>query len=158
VIPDLNMQAPTVNATAFDPRNQRVIDFFETLSAESLSRLGTVYSPAAKFKDPFNDVVGTDKIAQVFRHMFETLQNPRFKVTAAMSQGQTAFLVWDFHFSRGKGPAVMTIHGVSRLLYGDDGRIAIHRDYWDPTEELFAKLPLVGGLVRWVRRRCSASA
>jgi hypothetical protein len=52
----------------------------------------------------------------------------------------------------------MTIHGVSRLLYGDDGRIAIHRDYWDPTEELFAKLPLVGGLVRWVRRRCSASA
>jgi steroid delta-isomerase len=152
------MQDPNVNATTVDPRIQRVIDFFETLSADSLSRLGTVYSPAAQFKDPFNDVVGTEKIARIFRHMFATLNQPRFVVTAAMSQGQTAFLVWDFHFSRGKNQPLMTIHGASRLLYGDDGRIAVHRDYWDPTEELFAKLPLVGGLVRWVRRRCSASA
>jgi limonene-1,2-epoxide hydrolase len=148
----------TVSTTNVDPRCQRVIDFFETLSVDSLRRLGTVYAPDAQFKDPFNDVVGTEKIARIFRHMFETLQSPHFKVNAVMSQGQTAFLVWDFHFSRAKGQTVMTIHGVSRLLYGDDGRIAVHRDYWDPTEELFAKLPLVGGLVRWVRRRCSATA
>jgi hypothetical protein len=152
------MQNPASLATAVDPRSQLVIDFFETLTADSLVRLGTIYAPTAQFKDPFNDVVGTEKIALVFRHMFATLHQPRFEVTSAVSQGQNAFLVWDFHFSRGKGQAMMKIHGASRLLYGDDGRIAVHRDYWDPAEELFAKLPLVGGLVRWVRRRCSATA
>jgi steroid delta-isomerase len=28
----------------------------------------------------------------------------------------------------------------------------MHRDYWDAAEELYEKLPLVGALMRWLKR------
>ena len=44
------------------------------------------------------------------------------------------------------------IHGVSHLRFDDEGKVTHHRDYWDTGEELYAKLPLIGGAVRLLRR------
>ena len=38
------------------------------------------------------------------------------------------------------------------LRFGEDGKVNYHRDYWDTGEELYAKLPLIGGAVRFLRR------
>ena len=35
------------------------------------------------------------------------------------------------------------------------GRVAFHRDYWDAAEELYEKLPGLGGLMRWLKRRAA---
>ena len=35
----------------------------------------------------------------------------------------------------------------------DAQRITLHRDYWDAAEELYEKLPLLGTLMRWLKRR-----
>jgi len=32
----------------------------------------------------------------------------------------------------------------------------VHRDYWDAAEELYEHLPLVGSLLRWLKRRIAA--
>ena len=32
----------------------------------------------------------------------------------------------------------------------------VHRDYWDAAEELYEKLPLLGALMRWLKRRVNA--
>jgi hypothetical protein len=47
------------------------------------------------------------------------------------------------------------IRGGSHLLLAADGRIAEHRDYWDAAEELYEKLPLIGGLMRWLKARAN---
>ena len=47
------------------------------------------------------------------------------------------------------------IHGGSHLRFAPDGRIAEHRDYWDAAEELYAKLPVIGALMRWLRARAA---
>jgi hypothetical protein len=36
-----------------------------------------------------------------------------------------------------------------------EGLIAFHRDYWDAAEELYEKLPAVGSLMRWLKRRAN---
>ena len=36
--------------------------------------------------------------------------------------------------------------------------VALHRDYWDTAEELYAKLPIIGALVRLLTRKLSATA
>ena len=41
-------------------------------------------------------------------------------------------------------------------MLADDGRITLHRDYWDAAEELYEKLPVIGTLMRWLRRRLAA--
>ena len=78
----------------------------------------------------------------------------RFAVTAAVHQGADCFLTWDFTFRfRGGRTGMQTIRGATHLVLGPDGRIVRHRDYWDAAEELYEKLPLLGTLMRWIRRR-----
>lgn len=134
---------------------QDVIAFYESLSPASLDTLGRLYAPDAHFQDPFNDVSGLAAIRHIFAHMFTTVQQPRFKVLGAMAQGQEAWLRWDFSLQR-QGTSLV-IHGATRLVFDEAGRVTLHRDYWDPAQELYAKVPLLGTLVRWLTRRLSAS-
>ena len=133
----------------------RVVSFYETLSRESLGRLGEVYAASARFKDPFNDVVGTGPISRIFEAMFEQLDAPRFHVLEAVGDARRACLVWvfDFRNPRLDGGRPQQIRGASWLEFDDQGRVSLHRDYWDAAEELYEKLPVVGALMRWLRRR-----
>lgn len=136
---------------ASDPRVERIAQFFETLQASDLEHLDQIYHPQAFFKDPFNAVQGSAAIGRIFAHMFATLDHPRFVILDRVASGDTAFLTWDFHFQRSGKP--MTIHGASQLRLDAQGRISLHRDYWDAAEELYEKLPLLGALLRWLKRR-----
>jgi ketosteroid isomerase-like protein len=133
---------------------QRVIDAFERLTPADLARLDTLYAPDAQFKDPFNAVQGLPAIRRVFEHMFVALDGPRFEIRDVVVQDPQCFLSWDFFFRMKRfDRAEQCIHGGSYLRFAADGRIALHRDYWDAAEELYEKLPLVGALMRWLKRR-----
>ena len=131
-----------------------VADFYSTLTPQSLTRLGDIYSPDARFKDPFNDVVGLEAIAQVFEHMFATVEAPRFVINTRIVQHAEAMLGWDFHL-RLRGREIV-ISGVTHLRFDAAGRVVLHRDYWDAAEELYEHLPVVGAAMRMLRRRLSA--
>lgn len=134
---------------------ERLVRFYETLTPQSLPAIAEVYAPHARFKDPFNDVAGLDAIAAIFRHMFEQVGEPRFEVTASIAQGRRAALEWVFHFHlRGRH---FEVRGASVIDFDDDERVIMHRDYWDTGEELYARLPGVGVLIRFLRRRMSAT-
>ncbi len=138
-----------------EPSLQRLIEFFEHLTPQRLTDIDSIYADLAGFKDPFNEVQGTPAIRAIFEHMFRSLHEPRFVVTGQVLQGDQAFLTWDFHFrfQRFDTTTVQTIRGASHLVFGPDGRVTLHRDYWDAAEELYEKLPWVGGLMRWLKRR-----
>jgi steroid Delta-isomerase len=139
-----------------DPRVQRVIERFESLRQADLDRLDALYAPDARFKDPFNEVQGLPAIRAVFAHMFASLDGPRFEIVDAVVQGDQCFLSWDFVFRMKRFRRdEQRIHGGSHLRFAADGRIAVHRDYWDVAEELYEKLPLLGALMRWLKRRAA---
>ena len=136
----------------------RVVALFEHLTPADVERLGEFYTADAFFKDPFNEVHGLAQVQRIFRHMFEALDAPRFVVTSRIAQGDECFLAWEFRFgfqSFQRGQA-QVIRGGSHLKFAPDGRVAWHRDYWDAAEELYEKLPLVGGLMRWLKRRANS--
>lgn len=134
-----------------------IVHFFETLSPKQLERLGELYTLDARFKDPFNEVQGVEPIATIFRHMYASLDKPRFVVTGQVTEGNQCFLTWQFKFgfkNFHKG-VEQSIAGASHLVLAPDGRIQSHRDYWDAAEELYEKLPMVGGLMRWLKKRAN---
>ena len=136
---------------------QPFVAFFEQLQPEDLPRLGRFYAADTRFKDPFNEVVGVEAVAGIFHHMFDSLDAPRFVVRDVIVQGDQAFLSWDFLFRmRRFNRAEQCIRGGSHLRFGPDGLITEHRDYWDAAEELYEKLPVVGGLMRWLKRRAAS--
>jgi hypothetical protein len=136
----------------------RLVDGFETLSPSTVDGVASIYAAGARFKDPFNDVYGIAAIAAIFSHMFESLREPRFKVTGRVLQGEQCFLTWEFrfYFRNFRQHQEQLIVGASHLIFDTQGTVRVHRDYWDAAEELYEKLPLVGGLMRWLKRRANS--
>lgn len=144
---------------AFAPATvTRVVTFFESLTPQSVTEIGTYYDTQARFKDPFNDVTGVSAIQHIFEHMFVALHDPRFVVIGQVAQGNQCFLTWEFRFrfKNFKTSAEQTILGSSHLVFSEQGLITLHRDYWDAAEELYEKLPLVGSVMRWLKKRANS--
>lgn len=140
-----------------DPRVVALVRAYEALTPASLPDLVALYAPEARFVDPFNDVRGRAAILRVFEHMFATLDQPRFVVSTAVTEGAQCFLVWDFRFEAPRlGPGLHGIHGVSRVVFDDEGLVREHRDYWDAAHGLYDKIPVLGWVLRWLRRRLRA--
>jgi len=135
----------------------RIVALFEGLKREDVPRIAEVYTPDARFKDPFNEVQGTAAIRRIFEHMFVALDEPRFVIRERIVQGNQCFLTWDFLFHMKRfNPSEQCIRGGSHLVLAADGRITLHRDYWDAAEELYEKLPVLGGLMRWLKKRANS--
>lgn len=137
-----------------DPqRLDGLVRWYDTLTPESVARIGDHYAEDARFKDPFNDVRGLAAIEAIFARMFRQVDQPRFTVTGRFAGEGGAMLLWDFSFRSRNGGAPWLIRGASHLVFGPDGRVVAHRDYWDAAEELYEKLPVLGWVLRKVKAR-----
>jgi ketosteroid isomerase-like protein len=139
-------------------RFQQIAHYFETLTPESVSALKDYYSETARFKDPFNEVVGVPAIQKIFEHMFVSLEKPHFVITGQVIEGDQAFLTWEFRFrfKRFDTQTDQVVLGTSHLVLDAQQRISMHRDYWDVAEELYEKLPWLGGLMRWLKKKANS--
>ncbi|HMS27473.1 MAG TPA: nuclear transport factor 2 family protein [Burkholderiaceae bacterium] len=140
-----------------NPNTDQIVDFFENLSPNKLQQLSQIYAPQARFKDPFNEVVGIAAIQHIFEHMYVQVERPRFTIKERVVNQQQCFLTWEFRFNfkTFKTSHRQCILGATHLVFDDDGLITVHRDYWDAAEELYEKIPFLGGLMRWLKRQAS---
>ena len=136
-------------------RLDQLAAYFETITEAMLPQLRDFYAPDAYFKDPFNEVRDVASIEHIFAEMYVSLHDPRFVVHSKVEQGIEAFLTWDFNFriKKYKPDVTQTIRGSSHLKFDAQHRVCYHRDYWDAAEELYEKLPLVGTLMRFLKKR-----
>ena len=134
---------------------ERLVHFFENLAPDNLQNIGKYYTEDTYFRDPFNEFNSCAKLEAVFADMFHRLNNPKFTVTEIIAQDSQCVLIWDFDFAiKSYQPSVVKrIHGSSHIRFAADGRANYHRDYWDAAGELYEKLPVVGGVMRWLKRR-----
>lgn len=129
---------------------EKLVHWYENLSPQTLDEITAIYASEARFRDPFNDVRGVAAIRAIFAHMFATTETPAFVVTERFEEGSRAVLLWRFTFVLRGGR--YEIEGASHLLFNEAGLVVEHRDYWDSSEELLQKLPVIGVLLRWIKR------
>jgi steroid delta-isomerase len=135
-----------------------LINFYHRLSPESVARFPDFYSKDAWFKDPFNEVTGVAAIQHIFTHMFRQVSEPRFIVIDRVADERGAMLIWEFHYRMrfwGREQA-QVMRGVSHIRLDASGKVNYHRDYWDTGEELYMKVPLLGMVMRGLRRALAA--
>ena len=146
------MNVPMPGGSSTDARVRRVAAAYEALdgSAARLDALLALYASDARFRDPFNNVRGHAALRNIFEHMATQVREPRFCITESACEGDAAWLRWDFSFAGDR------IDGASRLVFGADGRVLEHLDFWDPARQLYERVPLLGALMRLLRRRLAA--
>lgn len=131
--------------------------YFEKLSANNLDELDTYYAADARFKDPFHEVVGVAAIRAILKHTFDKLSDARFRVTQRFpGEKGHAVILWEMDFTMPVTREPTTIRGVTHLVFATDGKLTLHRDYWDAAEELYSRLPVLKWLMRALARQAAA--
>jgi len=139
--------------SACEAAARRYAAFLERIEAGNLDELGALTTADVHFKDPFNDVRGRARMIRVFAEVFAVADEVRFAVRDLACGEGVAFLLWDFACRPKRGGGTWTFRGVSELRFDGAGRVTEHIDHFDAGGQFYAKLPLIGPLVRFVRRR-----
>ena len=152
-----NKGLASLNRQELSPPLRRLIDFFEHITEQTVADMPKFYAADAYFKDPFNEVKGLPEIERIFSHMYVALDQPHFVITGQLVDGAQAFLTWEFRFrfKRFDTTTLQTVRGGSHVVFNEQGLVSLHRDYWDAAEELYEKLPVVGGVMRWLKARAN---
>lgn len=137
---------------------ERFRDLFNQMSSSSLGELGSVYSSDVEFADPFTRVSGLNELGDYFESAYANVIDCRFEFEDTIfgestGSGQDACLSWTMHLRHKKlrKGARVTVNGISRL-HLEDGKVTLHRDYFDAGQLLYENLPLLGSAVRMIRR------
>lgn len=125
---------------------------FNELDKGNLNKLSRVYSEDIRFQDPLGTVHGLDELTRYFAGAYANVIACRFEFGDAVVQGGVAALPWVMHLRHKrirKGREVQ-VQGMSHIEIRD-GMVCYHRDYFDAGEMLYENLPVVGGLIRWIK-------
>lgn len=136
-------------------RLDALVDWYENLTPESLEDIAMYYTDKLQFRDPFHAFSDRDSLYHVYRNMFASLDEPQFHIDATITNGTESALYWRFTFRHGKRD--MTIRGTSRIRLATDGRVESHIDYWDAAHQVYERIPLLGVLLRNLRRKMAAA-
>ncbi len=128
---------------------------FESLTLQSLETdLKPLWHDNVEFKDPFNHVFGKAHCTRLFEHMFTQCFEPRFTIQYKMLTGSVGSAYWIFEFKLAENDkAPQKIKGNSLIEFDADGLVIKHIDYWDAAEQFYEKIPLLGSLIRLVKKR-----
>ena len=121
---------------------KKYIDLFSNLSPDNINEFDNLISKDIIFVDPFNNIKGINAFKNIFYHMFENVQEPKFYVLDYSMNKQRVFLKWKMTFFAFK--YLQTIEGMSELILNDAGKVVSHTDYWDTLNGLFIKIPFIG--------------
>jgi len=144
------------------PGLKRYVEFMSGLAPSGLATLTDIVTDDVHFRDPFNDVTGRAHFARCLEDMLEQIAELRIEVTHAAALTALAddagasrhVLYWRFGGRLVKfGGRRWDVTGVAVVTLAPDGRVCEHLDYWDAAGGLYEQLPVLGGLLRWLRRR-----
>ncbi|KJV10101.1 hypothetical protein VZ95_07180 [Elstera litoralis] len=132
--------------------------YLENLTAETVPHLAELVAGDVRFIDPFHDVSGIAATERVFAAIFVSLKNVRFTVIDKAWSGNAWYLRWRFEAERPQGGQILAFDGMSELYFDADNRVRLYRDHWDAATGFYEKLPVLGWVLRLLRRKIASAA
>lgn len=132
----------------------KLVAFYQSLDTVDLSRLSEIYHPDICLTDPVAEHHSLRVVEVYFTSLLKNLHYCRFEVDECHLFNGTALLIWQMIYAH---PALQRgrqqkLAGSSHLLFRDD-RIIFQRDYYDMGAMLYEKIPMLGAVVRQLKKR-----
>ena len=134
---------------------QRFKETYSRLKLENLHLLDMIYAEKIHFVDPAHTLNGLDMLKSYFRELYRNVGSIEFDFIDQLTEGSRATLEWKMKFTHPRlaKNQVITVGGCSWIEFDAEGKAVHHRDYFDLGAMLYEQLPLLGGIVRSIKRR-----
>ncbi|WP_295799178.1 nuclear transport factor 2 family protein [uncultured Microbulbifer sp.] len=127
--------------------------YYRDFLAGDPQQLERFYRDDLLFRDPLHELQGIPAVRRYFVGMRDGLARCEFEFDDACIGQGSACLPWRMHFAHRalNGGRVMTLRGSSLLKF--EGLIYYHEDFYDLGAMVYERVPLLGALVRGVKKR-----
>jgi hypothetical protein len=139
---------------ASDAAVGRFRDFFSDVTAESVrAKSKGLYADDVYFNDTLKTLRGREAVEAYFLKTTEHVDSLRAEVVDVARSGGNYYVRWvmDVKFKGAKEP-VRTI-GMTLLRFNKEGRLTLHQDFWDSSAGFYEHLPVLGGVIRWIKSK-----
>ena len=140
-----------------DDLGRRAIAFFEDLSLATLDRVDEFYAENVRFEDPMVTLDGRDRMRAYYANIYRNDPKLRWEFPEVVGdpRGPSLALAWIMHMQVDglNGGRPIAVDGISRLRFDDAGGCVFHRDYFDMGAFVYENVPVLGGAVKFVKRR-----
>ncbi|MFT7052616.1 MAG: hypothetical protein ACJAU1_000163 [Psychromonas sp.] len=129
---------------------------YQGLDKNNLTQLGLVYSENINFIDALHNLKGLDQLTAYFSHLYANLLYCNFTIEEVIQEEGKASIIWTMQYAHpkiNKGKPIW-VNGCSLLKFNQ--KIYYHRDFLDMGQMLYEQLPLLGGLIRVVKKRVAS--
>jgi hypothetical protein len=135
----------------------RFAAFFQSFAGDRIERLlPATYAEDVYFNDTLKPVRGREALAHYLRDSADAVDDCRVQVLSNTRTAEGEYLVrWRMsirfkRFRRGVDTATV---GMSHLRFNALGLVVYHQDYWNAADGLYEHIPLLGSLIRLIKRR-----
>lgn len=144
----------TQNASAEPEALLRLKGMYANFGKDVIEHVARVYSDDVVFQDPVHRVEGLPALETYLARTVTNITSCRFEFRSIDCRGDhSAWLEWTMHYTHPRlaGGAPLKLEGVSNVRF--DEKIHYHRDYLDMGGMLYEHVPVLGGVVRWLKHR-----
>lgn len=137
----------------------RFCEVYEQLADLNLDDLEGLYGSDVVFQDPVTTHTGLAAVKAYFSGLLQNTSSCMFTIHNVIDCADNRehidhVVVWTMTLETSalkKGQPV-TLDGTT-LLRIEDGRISYHRDYYDMGEMIYENVPLLGSIIRSIKKR-----
>jgi hypothetical protein len=132
---------------------RRLQNLYTDFSIESVNRIDEVYTQDVEFVDPVHRIQGCLGLKNYLRKMAANLDHYQIQYTDTLIGANNAFLGWTLEFShpRINHGKIITLQGMSQVKF--TSKIYYHEDAYDLGAMLYENLPVLGTVVRGIKRK-----
>jgi steroid Delta-isomerase len=133
---------------------ERLQAYFTNMSAASVAaQTALVYAPEAYLNDTLVGLDGAARIQAYFSHTMQETRVLNVRFLDRAWNGIDCFVRWEMrveHGSLADGKPVLS-YGVTQFRFDPEGRVLLHKDFWDSGTGLYEQLPFLGKIIARVR-------
>lgn len=142
---------------------QQVQQLYSRFDESIIPAMSDVYRADIVFQDPLQRVEGLGEVTRYFAGMMNNLQECRFEFGQVIDMASDqkpgvhqAVLFWTMHYRHPKlaGGKRLNVSGNSHIKFQD--KVFYHRDYYDAGAMLYEHLPVLGWVIRHIKKRTEA--
>lgn len=131
------------------------LQVYEKLDAKNLHLLDQIYSADVSFIDPAHKIEGLIALKKYFSELYQNVSSVNFSFSHHQQRENDAYIQWQMtlrHPRLNRNQEII-VPGISYLRYDQMGKVSFHRDYFDLGTMLYEQLPLLGSIIKTVKRR-----
>ena len=126
---------------------------FTHLDASNIELIDNLYEKNVTFIDPFNEIRGLGPLRSYFDELYKNVLHCEFQFNETYIKDNSAIVIWNMLLTHKTLASAIPIEIAGSTQIRFNNKIYFHRDYFDGGQMLYERLPVIGPIIRIIKKQ-----